>query len=109
MASTSRILARNWLPSAFRGAAHQAGDVDEGEPRRHDLHGLREFRQRVQARIGHRHLAHIGLDGAKRIIRRLRRRSRGQRIEERRFADVRQADDAAFEAHGNFVSSREKS
>ena len=87
-------------PLALRGAAHQAGDVDEGEPRRHDLHGLGELRQRVEPRIGHRHLADIGLDGAERIVRRLRRRRRGQRVEERRLADIRQADDAAFETHG---------
>ena len=53
-----------------------------------------------QPRIRHRHLADIRLDGAERIIRRLRRRRFGQRIEERRLADIRQADDAAFEAHG---------
>ena len=87
-------------PLALRGAAHEAGDVDEGEPGRHDLHGLGELRQRVEARIGHRDLADIGLDGAEGIIGRLRRRRRGQRIEQRRFADVRQADDAAFETHG---------
>ena len=33
-------------------------------------------------------------------IGRLRRGGLGQRIEKRRFADVRQADDAAAEAHG---------
>ena len=60
---------------------------------------LGELRQRVEARIGHRHLADIGLDGAEGIIRRLRRRRRGQRVEERRFADIGQADDAAFETH----------
>ena len=87
-------------PLAFRGAAHEAGDVDEGEPGRHDLHGFRELCQRIEARIGHRHLADIGLDGAEGIISRLRRRRRGQRIEQGRFTDVRQADDAAFETHG---------
>ena len=101
IASTSRILARNWLPSPspLRGAAHQAGDVDEGEPRRHDLDRLGELRQRVEPRIRHRDLADIRLDGAERIVRRLRRRGLGQRVEERRLADIRQADDAAFEAH----------
>jgi hypothetical protein len=87
-------------PLAFRGAAHEAGNVDEGEPGRHDLHGLGELRQRIEARIGHRHLAYVRLDGAERIVRRLRRRGRGQRVEERRFADIRQADDAALETHG---------
>jgi len=85
---------------AFRGAAHQAGDIDEGEPRRHDLRRLGERRQRIEPRVRHRHLADVRLDGAERIVRRLRGRGRGQRIEERRFADVRQPDDAALEAHG---------
>ena len=88
-------------PLALGGAAHQAGDVDEGQPRRHDLGRFRELRQRVEPRIGHRDLADIRLDGAERIVRRLRRRGRGQRIEERRLADIRQADDAAFETHVN--------
>ena len=101
MASTSRILARNWLPSPspLRRAAHQAGDVHEGQPRRHDLDRLGELRQLIEARIGHRDLADIRLDGAERIVRRLRRRRFGERVEERRLADIRQADDAAFEAH----------
>jgi hypothetical protein len=51
--------------------------------------------------VGHRHVADIGLDGAERIIGRLRGRRLSQRIEKRRLADVRQADDAAFEAHGS--------
>ena len=54
----------------------------------------------VEPRIGHADIADIGLDGAERIIRRLRRRRLRQRVEERRLADIRQADDAAFEAHG---------
>ena len=86
-------------PLALGGAAHQARDVDEGQPRRHDLGGLRELRQHLQPRIGHRDLADIGLDRAERIVRRLRRRGLGQRVEERRLADIRQTDDAAFEAH----------
>ncbi len=86
-------------PLAFRSAAHETGDIDEGQPRRHDLHRLGELGQRLQPPIGHRDFADIRLDGAERIIRRLRRRGFGQRIEERRLADIRQADDAAFEAH----------
>ena len=101
MASTSRMLAEELVaePLALGGAAHQAGDVDEGQPRRDDLGRLRERRELVEPRIGHRHLADIRLDGAERIVRRLRRRGLGQRVEERRLADIRQADDAAFEAH----------
>ncbi len=53
----------------------------------------------LQARIGHRHFAGVRLDGAERIVRRLRRRRAGQRVEEGGFADIRQAHDAAFETH----------
>ena len=84
---------------ALRGAAHQPGDVDEGQPCRHDLRGFRQRRKLAQPRIGHRHLADIGLDGAERIVRRLRRRGLGQGVEERRLAHIGQTDDAAFESH----------
>ena len=57
------------------------------------------FGQLVEPRIGHGDIADIRLDGAERIIRRLRRRRLRQRVEEGRFADVRQTDDAAFETH----------
>ena len=86
-------------PLAFRGAAHEAGDVDEGQARRDDLLGARDAREHVEARIGHRDLADIRLDRAEGVIRRLRRGGLRQRVEQRRFADVRQADDPAFETH----------
>ena len=86
-------------PLAFRRAAHQAGDIDECEPRRHDDRRLGERSQRVEPLIRHRDLADIRLDGAERIIRRLRGRGFGQRVEEGRLADIGQADDAAFKAH----------
>ena len=44
----------------------------------------------VEPRIGHRDLADIRLDGAERIVRRLRRRRLGQRVEQRRLADIGQ-------------------
>src|SRR5262249_16808375 len=84
---------------ALGGAAHEARDIDEGESRRLDPRRLREFRQHVEARIGHHHLAHVRLDGAEGIVRRLRRRGCRQRVEERRLADVGEAEGAAFEAH----------
>ena len=62
---------------------------------------LGDRRQRVEARVGHRDVADVRLDGAERIVGGLRRRRLRQRVEERRLADVRQADDAAFETHGS--------
>src|SRR5262249_43779770 len=58
-------------------------------------------------RIGYRHIAHIGLDGAEGIIGRLRRRRLGERIEEGGLADIGQADNSAFETHysSSFFSS----
>ena len=53
---------------ALRCAAHEPGDVDEGEPGRDDLGGLGNFGERVEARVGHRHLADIRLDGAEGIV-----------------------------------------
>ena len=84
---------------ALRGAAHEAGDIDEGEARRDDLLGARDLAQHVQPRIRHRDIADIRLDGAERIIGGLRRRRLRQRVEQGRFADIRQPDDTAFEAH----------
>ena len=85
---------------ALRRALHQAGDVDEGELGRDDLGRAGDGGKLVEARIGDRDLADIGLDRAEGIIGRLRRLRLGQSIEKRRFADIRQADDAAAEAHG---------
>ena len=84
---------------ALGRAAHQAGDVDEFQCRRHHLLRLRDPRHHVEARIGHRYAADVGLDRAERIVGRGGGGRLGQRIEEGRLADVRQADDAAVEAH----------
>jgi hypothetical protein len=84
---------------ALGSAAHQPRDVHEGQPRRHDLGGLRQGRQLAQPRIGHCHLADIRLDGTERIIRRLRRGGLGQSVEEGRLAHIGQTDDAALESH----------
>src|SRR5207237_9618716 len=51
-----------------------------------------------EAKIRHLDDAHVGLDGAEGIVLR-RNAGLGERIEERRLADVRQADDAALQAH----------
>ena len=70
-------------PLAFRGTAYQPRDIHEGQPGRDDLGRFGELGERLEPRIGHRHFADIRLDGAERIIGRLRRRRFGQRIEER--------------------------
>src|SRR5271155_3009320 len=84
---------------ALRGAADKSGNVDEGESRRNDLLRAGDLRERDQARVGNGDVADVGLNRAKRIIGRLRRSRLRQRVEERRFADIRQTHDAALEAH----------
>ena len=59
-------------PLALGGAAHEAGNVHEGEAGGNDLLGLGDGRDAVEARIGHGHVAGIRLDRAERIVRRLR-------------------------------------
>ena len=87
---------------ALGGAAHQAGDVDEGQPRRDDLGRAADAGERVEAPVRHGDVADVRLDGAERVVRRLRRGRLRQRVEEGRLADVRQADDAALEAQGSY-------
>ena len=58
----------------------------------------RQLGHLIQARVRHRHHAGVRVDGAEREVLRIDARL-GQGVEERRFADVRQADDAAVESH----------
>ena len=84
---------------ALGGAAHQSGDVDKSQAGRDDFLRPGDLGQHFKARIGHGDIADIGLDGAEGIIGRLRRRRLRQGVEQGGFADVRQADNAAFETH----------
>ena len=108
MASTSRMLARNWLPRPSPLEAPRTRPAMSTKEMRVGMisFDLRDSGKFLQARIGYRHFASIRLDGAERIVRRLRRRRPGQRIEKRRFAHVGQTNDAAFETHGFAVLSR---
>jgi hypothetical protein len=85
---------------ALARAADEPGDVDEFDLRFDFLRGTRDFPDLVEPRIGHRDAADVRLDRAEGVVRRLRRGGFSQGIEKRRFADVRQADDAAAKAHG---------
>ena len=83
---------------ALRRAGDEARDVDELDRRRDDLLGLRDGRERVEARVGHRHDADVRVDGAERVVLGRDAGAR-QRVEEGGLADVRQADDAAADPH----------
>src|SRR6185295_13077060 len=80
---------------ALRGAGDEAGDVHELDHRRHHLLRLRDLGDHLEAPVGHLDDADVRLDGAEGIV--LGGDARlGERIEERRLADVRQAHDAAL-------------
>ena len=78
---------------AGRGAAHDAGDVDEGDGRGDDLLGVEHLGEHVEARVGHRDDADVGLDRGEGVVRGQHVVLR-QRVEEGGLADVGQADDA---------------
>src|SRR5262245_26345227 len=86
---------------AFRCARDETRDV-------YELHGgwdhllrMNDLRKLVESRIRHRHHACVRIDRAERKV--LGGDSRlGQRVEQRRLADVRQTDDSAIEAHQSF-------
>ena len=101
MAWVSRICDRNWLPSPspFDAPSTKPAMSTKVIVGRQDLLRLGDFRQLVETRVGHGHDAGIGLDGAERKILGFDARF-GQSVEERRLADVGQADDAAMESHG---------
>jgi hypothetical protein len=56
-------------PFALRRAFDEPGNVDEAKLGRDDLGRLGDAGKRIEARIGNRHLADVGLDRAERIIR----------------------------------------
>ena len=56
---------------ALARAFHEAGDVHEVHPGRHDLFRTGDFGQSIEARLGHGNLADVRLDCAERIVRRL--------------------------------------
>ena len=60
--------------------------------------GLHDVGQFLQARIRHRHDADVRIDGAEGVVLGGDLRAR-QGVEQRRLADVRQADDSAFDGH----------
>ncbi len=102
MASVSRMFARNLFVAeafAFARAGHEARDIDEFNNGRHHALGIDDSRERRQPRVRHFDHADIRLDRAERIVFG-GDADLGQCIEQCGLADVRQADDAALEAHG---------
>ena len=85
---------------AGAGPGHQTSNVDKLHDGGHDAFGLHNGGQLRQAQIGHLNHAHIGFDGAKRVVF-SRDAGLGQGIEQGGLADIGQADDAAFQTHEN--------
>ena len=52
-----------------------------------------------EPRVGDRHDPDVRVDGAERVVRRLRLRRAGERVEERGLPDVGETDDADAEGH----------
>ena len=80
---------------ALGRAFDETGDVHEFDGRRHDGFRMVEFCEQVEALIGDRNDADVGLDGAERVVRGLGARV-GDGIEERTFPDVGKPDDTKF-------------
>jgi len=75
------------------GTLDQTGDVHELDDGGGLFVGLPDLSQLVQPLIGHGHDAAVGLDGAERIVRRLRILGGGDGVEQSGLADVGQAND----------------
>ena len=75
------------------------GRVAVPDERLQQIAGIAKSAATIETQIEFVDIADIRLDGAKGIVRRLRRSRLRQSVEQGRLADVRQADDAALEAH----------
>ena len=86
-------------PLAARGPGDEAGDVHELERGRGRLLRPEQRRELLEPRVGHRHDAHVGIDGAEGVV--LGRSAGGarERVEKGRLPHVGEADDADAERH----------
>ena len=83
----------------------ESSDVDELDRCGDDLLRVTQLREGCEPRIRHRDDAHVGIDRAEGVVRRLRLLRAGDGIEESRFADVGEADDACRK-HDEEVKSK---
>ena len=80
---------------AFRRAFDQSGDIDDFDGGRNHPLGFVDLGQPDEPPVGDGDYAHVGFDGAKGKVSRLRLRV-GQAVEKGRFADVRKTHDATL-------------
>ena len=86
---------------ALRSTGHEARDVDELHRGRQDLLRVCDRSQLVEPRVRDRHHPDVRIDRAEGVVfgRDLRAR---ECVEQRRFTDVGQTNDAAADRHGAF-------
>ena len=87
---------------ALRGAADDAGDVDELDRRGEHLRRTEELGQPRQPLVGNADDTDVGLDRGERVVRR-EHVVLGQGVEERGLPGVGKSDDADRESHGRGV------
>ena len=87
---------------ALRRASNQAGDIDELNRGGHDARRVVDLRKRVQAGIGNRDHAHVGLDGGERVVC-SKATLIGKSGEQRGLAHVGHAHDTDGKRHGNIL------
>ena len=88
---------------AFGGTGDQPGNIDKFHRRRQHPLRFDDGSERIQPWIGHINDAGVRLDGAKGEVFGVNP-GVGQGIEECRFSDVRQSNDAAVKSHCMFLS-----
>jgi hypothetical protein len=81
---------------ALAGAGDEAGDVHELDGGGDDDVGLGDFLQDVGALVGHGDDAHIGIDGAERVVGRFRLAGAGEGVEKSGLAHIGETDDSGF-------------
>ena len=110
MASVSRMCARNLLPrpSPFEAPATRPAMSTNSTVVGRTFSGFTMSASAFEAQVRHRHHAHVRVDGAERIVGRRGVLRLRDRVEERGLADVRQADDAAFDAQGEGCSGESR-
>lgn len=82
----------------FASSFDQTGDVNECDCRWGDLLRLEHFRQRFEATVGNRNDPGVRIDSRERIVGG-QNPGVGQRVEQRRLANVRQTDDPDRKTH----------
>ncbi|MNV68760.1 hypothetical protein D3C71_1616310 [compost metagenome] len=90
-------MSQELVPQALTlaGALHKTGDIDKFESGGHYPVGSYNLGQLLETLVRHFYYAHIGINGAERVIGGFRP-GLGNCIEQRRFAHIGQPDNTCF-------------